>query len=67
MKVYTVYFLVKDIVSVEVSAENDENAKTKAQKQLEKEMYKSKSLECVDGLTKFAGFNIDEVWSEINE
>lgn len=66
MKNYTVYFLIKDIVSITVSAESDEKAKEKAEKYINKELYKT-GIDCVDGKTKFAGFNIDEVWEEISE
>ena len=67
MKSYTVYFLIKDIVSTTVSAESDEKAKEKAKGYIEKELYKGKSIECLDGKTIFAGFNIDEVWEEMDK
>lgn len=67
MKTYTVNFLVKDIIGVEVCAEKDNEAIEKAREILNKELCKSKRIECIDGLTKFAGFNIDDVWAEIND
>lgn len=66
MKSYTVYYLVKEIVSVEVNAENEELAKAKAAKILDVEK-RTDGVSCVDGLTEFAGLNINDVWNEINE
>jgi len=66
MKNYTVNFLVRDVVSVEVNAENAEEAENKAKDILDKELYKSRAIECVDGSTTFAGFNINDVWGELN-
>lgn len=66
MNTYTVYFLVKEIVSVEVSADNDSDAKIKAEKILNKEKRKD-GIDCVDGRIEFAGLNNNEVWDEVND
>jgi len=67
MNTYTVYFLIKDIISVEVDSDNQENAIKKAKNLVEKGMYKSKVIECVDGSTTFAGINVVDVWNELND
>lgn len=66
MENYTVYFLVRDIIGVTVSAESDKEAKEKAEKRLNKEIHNN-SLEWLDGTTKFAGLNVDDVWTGIDD
>lgn len=65
MNNYTVYFLEKNIISIEVSAENEKYAKEKAEKILNKE--RRKGIDIVDGITEFAGFTNADLWDEIND
>lgn len=64
MKDYTVYYLVKEILSVKVNADCEEEAKIKAEKILNNE--KRKDSSCVDEKITFAGLNNNDVWREIN-
>lgn len=66
MKNYSVSFLVREILSVEVSAENDEQAKIKAEKILNNEKRKD-GISCVDGNIEFAGLNDNDVWHKLDE
>ncbi len=66
MSNYTVNFIVKNIVSVEVKAENDEAAKELAKGILNKGRYKSKKIDFIDGNITFAGFKNNDAWDEID-
>lgn len=56
---YQVSFLVRDWIQVEVSAEDENEARAKGQKIVDKNLYKN-GVDCIDGKTDFAGItNLD--------
>lgn len=65
MKTYCVYLLIKDIVSLDIKADNREDAIDEAMEKANKGLYK-KGIDCIDGTTIFAGINDNDAWEEAN-
>jgi len=61
MQKYTVYFVVKDWVEVQVKSESQENAIEQAHEIVRKSIYKDKRIVIVDGNEKFAGITLNDV------
>lgn len=66
MKAFTVYLLIKEIVSVDVKADDREEAIKQAIEKANKGLLYKKDVECIDGTTTFAGINDNEAWNEAN-
>lgn len=65
MKTFSVNFLIKDIVSIDVSANSPEEAQKQARERFLKNYY-SEDIEYIDGAIIFAGINCSEVWAQLD-
>lgn len=65
MTTFTVYLLIKDIVSLDIKADSREDAIEEAIEKADKGLYK-KGVDAVDGTTIFAGINDNEAWEQAN-
>lgn len=62
---FSVYYVVKDWVEVNVKAKNAEEAKQIALNKVEKSGYKDKAITVCDGNTEFAGITYTDTVNKI--
>ena len=63
---FTVNFVVRDWITIDVSAESEEAAKTTALKKIENSGYKDKAIDIVDGKTEYAGITLNDIIDQLN-
>ena len=66
MSKYTVNFIVRDWITIDVSAETEDAAKEVALKKVNKSGYKDNAIDIVDGKTEYAGITLNDVIDLIN-
>lgn len=66
MSRFTVNFVVRDWVTVDVAAENEETAKKVALEKIEKSGYKDSAIDIVDGVTEYAGITLNDIIDKLN-
>ena len=62
---YNVYFVVKDWLSIEVKANNEQDARKQGKIIVENSPYRDKRIDIRDGSAEFAGITLIDVVNQI--
>lgn len=66
MSKFTVYYVVRDWVTVDVTAQDEKTAKEITLKKVNSSGYKDKAIDITDGKTEYAGIVLNDIIDKLN-
>lgn len=65
MAKFTIYYVVRDWITVNVTAQDEKTAKEIALKKVNSSGYKDKAIDILDGKTEYAGIVLNDIIDQL--